>query len=275
VACPDCVPCQGCPDDDLSGVTPINLLTGEGPAPEVDEVTPIPVTIDRGFVCHDDGVGSELTIAEVDGAVGDRLVIVSTGDCFFDLVYRTGSGDLPLSAAPGGYILAVAERFTESDVTLICASDVAHIPGTNEANERLVQSVVIRCWARSGVAPFVALPDAVVPEGAEDGDSSGYAAWIDDLTVEDGTYRLGWIRDFSFQFLNMSDSGRPATDGRYKTILSFDGQNLTSGESILESESVLGAPPASGEWIPSPEEKAMADGLFNITDGDCQDGCIP
>jgi hypothetical protein len=258
----------------------MEVLVGEGPPPTVDEITPVTVTMDRGFVCLDEGVGTELVIADVEGtapdsAVGDQVVIVSDGDCLYDLVYRTNSEDIPLSDDPGGYILASAKRFTEPDATLICASDVLHLPGSEEPNERLVQSVVVRCWARLGAAPFVALPDAVVPEGANSGDSSEHAAWIDDVSFLDGTYRVHWLRDFSFQFLNMSDVGRPATDGAYRTELSFDGSTLTAGATTQESGSVLGPPPETGEWTPGPDEKTMADGLFNITDGECADGCLP
>lgn len=246
----------------------IVIVTGEGPPLAADEYTQIPVTLERGFVCLDEGVGSEMVLAEVAGLEGEQVVIVSQGDCQYDLLYRSTGGDKILSSAPGGYILAEATHLLATTTTTVCASNAHHVAN---GDERLVETVSIQCWARGSDGEFAALPDAVPPSG-------DYAAWVDSLVPDEaneGQFVLTWLHDFSFQFLNVSDEGRPETDGTYTTQLSFDGSALTAVATAQLSPSVLGEAPEVSEWIPTDEERQLAGGIFDIDDGECANGCLP
>jgi hypothetical protein len=107
--------------------------------------------------------------------------------------------------------------------------------------------------------------------------TSQYAAWVDSITPVGDTqdqWSVGWKRDFSFQFLNISDAGRPPSDGAYATALGFDGEVLVAGVTTKLSDSILGEPPTASAWSPSVEERGMLDGLFDIQNGPCVDGCL-
>jgi len=57
--------------------------------------------------------------------------------------------------------------------------------------------------------------------------------------TEASTYRVVWIRDFSFQFMNMSDAGRPATDGTYETTFTLQGQKLIVGATTKSADTTM------------------------------------
>lgn len=220
----------------------------------VPEYSERPVTPLREFRCRAELVTGETVIEEVEGAAGEAVAIVPTGpDCNYDLIYRAGTGTAPLSAQPSGYLFAGATRFPDG-VRLVCASELHHAVS---AGIGTMDQVPIRCWASATTSGFAA---AVAVEG-----SSEYAAWVRALKphpMRSGAYVLEWTRDFSFQFLNMGDTGRPATDGVYETVLVWSGSTLTAEAPVKISDKTS---PFDGTTVdpftPTAEEAALLNRL--------------
>ena len=99
-------------------------------------------------------------------------------------------------------------------------------------------------------------------EGADDGSS---------------VFQVVWIRDFSFQFLNLHNEDRPAEDGVYSTVFSVvDGVVVVGQTTKIGDEGVHAddAEPDAG-WEPTEEEKLALSEHIDFSDGDCPppDGC--
>jgi len=220
------------------------------------------------FTCLANAVSDSLTVANLEGAANEALIIRPNGaPCQFDLLHRTDTTETLLSDAPGGYLLAVALR-SPSGVRVACASDVDH-RATADSGQRHIEAVPIRCWA--GTDSFTASVVAVAPDSA-------WAAWPRELKVHptlSGVWVLTWARDFSFQFFNMSDQGRPATDGVYETLLTWDGATLSAG--ATNQLSATSNPFEGGEmvdWVPTEAEVAALGDLLPSGEGTCLDGCV-
>ena len=181
----------------------------------------------RSFICRAPDMGSQQDVADIAGGDEKEKVFIRPTDdkCHFHLLYRSARGhETQLTQKPGGYLFARAIAVADG-TRVICASDTVHIGAPDgKPNQRLSQQVPIRCWAGTGNG--FASGDPVVPGNPE------YAAWIQSVEVDPAnpaTYRVTWVRDFSFQFLNMSDTGRPPTDGIYVTSFSRNGERVVSG----------------------------------------------
>jgi hypothetical protein len=237
---------------------------GDGSTPEVDSgiyldrpsgpidpstITELEVEVQRGFTCNPAAVGPAMKVADVEGAPGEELVIKPAGaDCRFHLVHRTGEQESAVSAQGAGYLVAVARRFADG-VRVICASEVEHHAGGTGAL-REVDSVPVRCWASASTS-FSVSTVAVPP-------ATDWAAWVRELKphpTRANAYVLEWAHDFTFQFFNMSDKGRPSTDGLYETVLVWSGTSLTP-EPAAKTGARLN--PYDGQatrpWTPTPEE---------------------
>ena len=203
------------------------------------ETEPIPV--DHSFQCDSGAVGAELDVAEVAGAHG-HVSIRPAGDCTFDLLHRSAPGATAevLSAAPGGYLLVAAASGPTGE-TVVCGSNVHHEADPEAASAggaatfRRSTSVPLECaslrghqWARTRTV--------VAAEPT-------WAAWIVDVVAgpEPHRFRIRWIRDASFQFLNVTDRGRPPTDGLWETAVDLDGSGLTVRTTQQLSHSVVPA----------------------------------
>ena len=181
----------------------------------------------------------------------------ASADCRFHLVYRAGGQVSALSSQGAGYLLVVAKRFDDG-VRVVCASEVAHRAGASGAI-REVETVPVRCWA-SATLSFTASTVSVPP-------TTEWAAWVRELKphpTRAGAYVLVWAHDSTFQFFNMSDNGRPSTDGLYETVLEWSGTALTSEPATKASERLNpfdGA--ATQEWSPTPEERKEFEELMS------------
>lgn len=191
----------------------------------------------RSFICDPAAMGAQQDIADVAGGDAKEKVFIRPANdkCHFHLFYKNASGqETPITRRSGGYILAQAIALDDG-TRVICASDTIHTGAPDgQPNERLSQQVPIRCWAGTG-RRFVS-GDPVVPGHPE------YAAWIKGLEphpTKPETYLVTWIRDFSFQFLNMSDAGRPPTDGTYGTTFSVKNKKLVIGNTTKLADTTM------------------------------------
>ena len=225
------------------------------------------LTENRYFNCDPSEVGDGLVIAGIDGLEGDALGLRPFGDaaCEFNLVYSTGTPDAEtvLSAKPGGYLLGDGLRLGSGDL-VICANNIHHSPAG--ARRRRIERVGLECALHSG-GEWSDLLEVVA--------SSEWAPWISDLRVSDGVLRLAYTRDFSFQFMNLSDNGRPSEDGIYEIVLTPLGGTLSASApvKVADRTNPLSSMPDT-EWVPSDDDRSSLGEVFDFdTKGPCQDGC--
>lgn len=189
------------------------------PAPDV--IVPV-----KGFTCERDAVGSSgHDFHDVAGRPGDRLALrPAQGPCQFDLLLRAASGaESVLSLRSGGFLIA-ASSSAPGGGAAICVSNIVHSPDSKHAEEGVheIHGVSIECAVeRAGV--WSPLATIVPPEGSA-------AAWVGGLRVAgDSLYAVGWVRDFSFQLLNLDNAGRPPDDGVYETTFAVEQGTVTVG----------------------------------------------
>ena len=188
------------------------------PTPPEPTITPV-----LEFTCTPNGVSAEQAVAGVAGTSNDQLVIRQTAaPCQYDLLYRTASGvDTVLSSQPSGYLLAAG-----SD-RIVCASPIAHHPLTTGAETHVIDAVPLDCALRSTSGTWLPMQHVVNPVG--------WAAWINSVSrVDADTYTVEYMHDFSYQFANIGNAGRPASDGIYQQTLEIAGNTLVvSGAPVL------------------------------------------
>lgn len=188
------------------------------PTPPEPMITPV-----REFTCTPNGVAAEQAVAGVAGTSGDQLVIRQTAaPCQYDLLYRSASGgDTVLSSQPSGYLLAAAAD------RVVCASPIAHHPVSLGAANHVIDAVPLDCALRSTTGTWLPMQHVVNP--------SGWAAWVNSVSrVDADTYTVEYLHDFSFQFANIGNLGRPANDGIYQQTLQIVGSTLVaSGPPVL------------------------------------------
>lgn len=226
----------------------------------------LPIEVVRSFVCEPPPA-AELEVLELDG---ERLLLQPTSltPCSYLLVHRDDAGvDELLTPTPSGYLMAGLAR--ASGAAVACASNVIHTPEPGgPLNGRVAQSVSITCFLEvNGVwSPGV---EVVAPAPAS-------AAWVVEVSAipnMSGAFAVTWVRDSTFQFFNVSDLGRPPTDGVWSTPLAVTGTTLTPGTPTHVSPSVrLDATQA--EWEPGAPEHARYGELMDLDAGPCVTGCL-
>jgi len=237
------------------------VLTYDGEL-DLNAIAPdLPVVRIREFRCNEGAVSDGAEIGAIVGEPGAGLMISPAGGCTFGLAYRSSTGTpLSLSTSPRGYLLGQGAR-AASGVTLACASVVVHAP-TAVSGVLETQGVELECFA---IRPDESVASVVaVPVNGE------YAAWVASVTASTGVagrFVVEWVRDFSFQFLNISDEGRPATDGVYATEIELNGDQLTVGATSLVSSSTKPEDQPAEPWVPSDEEKARFGPHMVLPDG--------
>ncbi|MCB9537509.1 MAG: hypothetical protein H6704_14740 [Myxococcales bacterium] len=294
----------GC-DDDLRDAVLGDADTPDGAAPATDaapDARPRPdawVPPDAGapiaarrlltWVC-DTTFARQATLADLELAPvagdGGAIAIEPTEEpCQFHLLHRDVAGATRLTDVPGGYLLAAG--VADGAARVVCASRIDHRPAaqaTGSGQKRLRQTYRVRLeCARGEAGQFTALQPAVPP-------SPDWAPWISTLeTLPDqpGRYRVTYERDFSFQFLNLTDHGRPEEDGTYTVDFGFDADGtLVAGDPDRAAPGMAGGPtgPAPdpcppGEIDPSDPRCAprCGDGTCDPSEscGDCADDCGP
>lgn len=232
----------------------------EPPATIPEPLAEIPPVLRRkAFDCRPELVGAEAVLAPIAGT--DDVVIIRAGDaaadCKYSVVYRgaDGSEDV-LSESDDSYFLTVAMPVGDDRVVCISTmqSEAAEELGVNE-----ISTVPILCATRLGGA-WSKLAPAI--EGNEE-----WAAWVREIKqVAPDTFELTYARDFSFQFMNMSDVGRPASDGVYAVTMTLTdtGFDVSAPTKITDAQNPLavqgGDEPA--KWQPTEEELEALKGII-------------
>jgi len=240
----------------------------EAQTPEVDTsgggaaLLERPVEVLRQFSCLEDAVGAQMTLAQVGGSPSEALIIrPSTGSpCQFTFSHRGPSGERLLSNR-GGYLITASARFS-SGALLVCAANVAHHPVGDGVHA--VDDVPIEC-AFETTAGWTSFTQVIFPSGA-------WAAWPRSVREDGGGwYTLTYVRDFSFQFANLSDGGRPATDGVYEVSLRPSGGRILFGAPIkVSSDTNPLAAGQAGMWEPTDAEREAHGDLIDFSG---LDGC--
>lgn len=243
----------------------ISFVDRTSGVPDPASISEAEVTVQRQFTCDPGAIAAVEPLVGVSGADGEDIVITPTKTpCAFDLHYRVDEARSPLSGAPMGYLLAAARKMPDG-VRVVCASEIVHHAVPEPAGRREMDGVQIRCWASATTSFAVS---ALAVEGGED-----WAAWVRDVEPDpagSGAYLLTWVRDFSYQFFNLADRGRPATDGVFQTRLSWDGVALTVGPATRVGDKVnpfIGVP--TNPWAPSADDVSKLGGFIDF------DGVVP
>jgi hypothetical protein len=106
---------------------------------------------------------------------------------------------------------------------------------------------------------------------------SAFAAWVGHVTpvpATSGAFTLRYVRDSTFQFFNVSDNGRPASDGVWDVPLTVVGQAVVAGPAVQVSSSVQVDPPTSDLWVPTAAELADYSAFMGFDAGACALGCL-
>jgi hypothetical protein len=231
----------------------------------------LPVIQIREFECLGDQVGAGMPLMDVENGGGDTLSIRAAGDvpCKYDLLYGPAAGrpEQISMGEPGGYLITAATRFS-SGHTVVCASNIHHYP-TGIGNQHAIDGVTVECGAHDGTT-WLRLQTVLEPDGE-------WAPWVDAISqneADSNQFVITYRRDFSFQFLNLSDRDRPETDGIYELRLTLrDGAfEVTGSEMTTSLQNPLRNSEATG-WDPTPEEIAEYGDLIDFSGGPCQEGC--
>ncbi len=214
----------------------------------------------KQFTCVTDAVQQLTDIKAVEGTANDSLAVAPTKEaCRFDLVYRTPGRSAKISGdKPGGYLMAVGGQAGNGQ-RIVCASNIDHKRASklngNRA-EHQIRGVSIECASYDGSrwSPMRKIVDG----------GSKWAGWV--LSVRPSStgsrYLMRYTRDFSFQFMNVGDVGRPETDGIYDVFLEI-GPN---GPEVVREQrySNLTSPPetiGSQPWEPTIDDINRHPGL--------------
>ncbi len=249
----------------------IPLFVNVGEPPVLGAAGDLPIERVRGFTCDEAAAAASPEVSDVAGAAGELLFITPSGTapCTFHLAHRGDGGvETRLSVSPSGYLVASAAA--AAGLTMACASDAMHyaVPG-GPATAREVHQVPIRCWASAGTT--WTQPLEVVAADLN------HAAWVVSVVPEpatSGAFTLTFTRDSTFQFLNLSDFGRPGTDGTWSVPLTLVGNSVVAGAATQLSPSVHSSPANSTAWEPTPAEQAHYAGLMDFDAGPCAGGCL-
>jgi hypothetical protein len=235
--------------------------------PKLPEPAELPVEVYRKFSCE--SVGDEMVVADVENEPGAQVVIKPTADpCTYHLVYRESAGDeTTLSMDPAGYLQTIA--ILHDGLVLVCVNRIDHTPLDDGSNLHYIDGASIACAVKADGA-WSALTPVVVPKGE-------WAAWVKDLNPvpdKSGVYTLRFAHDFSYQFMNMSDSGRPEDDGLYDVTLDLgaDGVSASDAVKVADKQNPF-LDGEAGSWEPTEEEQEEMSEYIDFSEGDCPDGC--
>jgi hypothetical protein len=246
------------------------IVKGKGGQAALQPGEELPATLQRTFNCRPDQVGQELLMATLEGSSKDRVVIRPSGGqaCHYDLIYLSENGDEHVISGKdaSGYLFTRVLK-TSTGVTVVCVNNIRHHPLEGEIHE--IDTVTIDC-ARRKQGSWTALRPMVTPDGE-------WAAWLrtfQEDASQSHPFRLTFTHDFSFQFMNLTDAGRPTEDGLYEVGFSVTDDGFDAEEPSLVSEFLN--PVAGGKfvkWNPTEQEKIDYAEFMTMDDGPCPNGC--
>jgi hypothetical protein len=199
----------------------------------------------QGFRCDPSQLRADsLLVAVQNGAPGQGLYLrphhreknAASADvdnvCEYDVFYKDGREiDLLISDEPAMYSVAYAQAFPRRRSVVWCFSREKHKmrAGQNDKLERQTEKVTLLC---GGIVGGKLIQAKKVVEGKGPGKRDNgkvaadtYAAWVTavDVNLQNPSgYMVSWMRDSTFQFLNLSNEGRPGTDGAYQSRFTMD-----------------------------------------------------
>lgn len=223
-----------------------------------------PVQEVRGFGCTPEAVGEEMVIGQLaDGGAIRIRPAAGAEECTYHLFHTSPAGaETQLSDTPGGYLFALGWASGLGDVA-ICASNIQH--QAVQGQLRKIDTVALECvFQVSGL--WTGLAPVVVPDGP-------WAAWPRALDlVADGVLALDYVRDSTFNLLNMSDAGRPPEDGVYRRTFTVTPSGFDVGEvqKLADRTNPFDGPKL---WEPTPEQLESSSDVIDFSDGECPNGC--
>ena len=264
-------------DCDRSNISCPDELPPEDPEPDSA------LQLDRTFDCFPEGVRDGAPVGQVAGLEGAFLSLrTASPTCQFDLVFHGSDGaQTVISDAPDGYFFAAARRLPSGDV-VACVTAIQHrAHDAAEPAKRFIERTRIRCARQIG-DDWMPMVDLISPDGP-------WAAWLDPETFGDsaaipgddgrGQFALLYARDFSFQFLNTVNTGRPGEDGMYRQDLDLSDGGLTAlGAPVRVGDISANVPTDedASDWTPTEEEiaefEAFVDGLPPEPDAPAEGG---
>lgn len=173
-----------------------------------DAMPPDPLEVVKEFSCSPEFNDLDQPVAEVAGTSDRIFIAAATEPCQFDLVYRPQTGpEVTLSPVPSGYlVVAGADR-------VVCASPIAHGPVAAGDDQHDIYGVRLECALKATDGTWQPMQTVADPSGA-------WSPWVTSVIREDATtYTVRYLRDFSFQFINANNEGRPPEDGTYEQTL--------------------------------------------------------
>lgn len=227
------------------------------------------VKVHKQFKCYKDAVKGTVAINDVEGLPGAAIAIKATdAPCQFDLLYQDKGKDEVLSNKPGGY-LVTAGGVSTSGEAVVCATNVDHGPASGgAATTHGIRAARLECTIKRK-AGWTALTSLV--DGGAD-----WAAWVQEITASGSTIKVTYVRDFSFQFANISDNGRPSTDGIYSITLQGSGSSLTASKPTKVSDKTVDPKDISQQpWEPTAAELKELSPWVKKDEGSCPppNGC--
>lgn len=224
-----------------------------------------PVQVVRGFTCTPSAVGGGAPIGQSVNGESFEIRPVEGEDCKYHVVHTDAAGHVTqLSTQPGGYLFA--EQWTSSEGDLaICISNIQHQKVESALHE--ITAVSLECAFRVGKLWTDLVP--VVPA------QTTWAPWPRSLAlVADGVLALDFARDSTFNVLNMSDNGRPDTDGIYRIEFQLTSSGFdVSAPTALVSKVTNPLETNPEGWTPTEDEKTKMSEYIDFSGGDCKDGC--
>jgi len=228
-----------------------------------DADSPIVATENRLFQCDPSAVGSELEVGDPEGP-GSIVIRPAADACDYDLFYVDGSGEVQLNASAAGFLTASATQ-TDNGELVVCATRIDHhadptaVLGPDDDPALALHNmddVFVECSRRDAFGSWSG-PELVVTPGND------WAAWLQEVRIDDeGSVHVDYTRDSTFQFLNLTNSGRPASDGVYSAVL--DG-----GLGVTATQTVRDDVHDGGEvdtWVPTEEERDALEDIIDFGD---------
>gem|GEM_PF-6752843 len=254
------------PKEDVS----ITIVEATGEIEHLPAGEELPANLVKTFDCLPEQVGDEMVMAKVKGQDGDQIVIRPSGTeaCHYDLIYRSvdGAEHVLSGTDASGYLFTITQQ-SAGGVILVCVNNIQHHPLDGAVHE--IDEVAIDCAARVN-GTWTPLQPVVTPDGP-------WAAWIRTVTpdeIDSNRFRVTFAHDFSYQFMNLTDNGRPEDDGLYEVVLDVTSDGIKTNEAgmVAETQNPLAGDEFS-EWNPTPQEEIDYAEFMTMGDGPCPNGC--
>jgi len=200
------------------------------------------------FTCNPAGMGAEPVVWRSDDGDARLVLEAAGGPCNYHVFYESGGARQQLSDSPSGYLLTVAAaRPGPGGDVVACITDIDHAPSGGSQHE--IDGVSLACaWRLDGA--WTTLTRLVSPDD--------WAPWPREITLHpDDTITVRYVHDFTFQFMNLSNDGRPPEDGLYELRYDLRAAAELSDEQV--SPDVVSRGDEMQDFVPTEDERADFD----------------